>query len=311
MACFKPMKGYVGENGKLVFDKSKSVHGFKIAVPCRMCIGCRIDYSKEWAVRCVNEAQMHEDNMFVTLTYDDDHIPEDLQLNHEDWQQFIRAVRKKYRKYTKRDEDGNVIDYGIRYYMCGEYGEKTSRPHYHALIFNFKFPDMKHEGDRRGNRIWSSEQLTELWGKGHTEIGSVTFQSAAYCARYITKKIMGPDAKFGHPIVDSETGEIVDRRTPEYTKMSLKPGLGETWIEKYKSDVFPEDMVTIQGGRKVKAPKYYREWLKKNDPEMYERCREKRIDLAKRNADDSTEERLAVREEVLKRRTQNLHRKLS
>ena len=249
--------------------------------------------------------------MFLTLTYDDQHLPEDLNLDHDHFQLFIRAVRKKYNKYTKRDPQTNEItEPGIRYYMCGEYGGRTGRPHYHAIIFNFRFPDLKHEGERRGNRIWSSTELDELWGRGMTEVGSVTFQSASYCSRYIQKKLMGPEAKRGHPIVDHATGEIVGRRTPEYTRMSLKPGIGETWLKKFKNDVFPEDLVTMEGGKKIRAPRYYREILKKEDPELSEKLRQKRIEYAKQNAENSTPERLSVREKVLQARVKNLKRDL-
>ena len=301
MACFSPLEGYQGDSGAIVFDKTKSKTGFKLAVPCRQCIGCRIDYSKEWAIRCTNEAQMHKDNMFLTLTYDDEHLPEDLQLNHQHFQKFIRALRQRY---DKRGANG------IRYYMCGEYGEQTKRPHYHALIFGFRFPDCKLWQERNGHRVWRSEELEKLWYHGHSEIGSVTFQSAAYCARYIQKKIMGPEAKRGHPIVDAETGEIIDRRRPEYTRMSLRPGIGLSWIQKYKSDVFPEDLVTVEGGKKFKAPLYYRNWLKQHDPEMWEKCREARIEKSHENAENSTAERLAVREKCLQARTQKLIRTL-
>ena len=311
MACFNPLKGFVGPNGKLVFSKAASAHGYAQSVPCGQCIGCRIDYTKEWAIRCTHEAQMYDDNMFLTLTYDDEHLPADLNLDHEHFQKFIRAIRDKYNKYTKRDPETNEItEPGIRYYMCGEYGGRTGRPHYHAIIFNFRFPDLKHEGERRGHRVWSSADLEELWGRGMTEVGSVTFQSASYVARYIQKKLKGPEAKRGHPIVDHETGEIVGRRSPEYTKMSLKPGIGETWLAKYYSDVFPEDLVTLEGGKKIKAPRYYRDLLKKYDPELWEECREKRIAHARANADNSTEERLAVREKCLKARVKHFKRDL-
>ena len=249
--------------------------------------------------------------MFITLTYDDDHLPPDLNLDHKHFQAFIRAYRKRFNIYTKRDPETNeTIETGLRYYMCGEYGERTGRPHYHAIIFNHRFDDCVLWGERRGNKVWKSDTLDELWERGSTEIGSVTFQSASYVARYIQKKLMGPDAKLGHPIVDQETGEIVDRRSPEYTRMSLKPGIGEKWLEKYYTDVFPEDLVTLEGGAKIKAPQYYRDWLKEHDPEMWEELREKRIALAKKNAENSTEERLAVREKCLKARTSKFKRNL-
>ena len=239
---------------------------------------------------------MHDENMFLTLTYDDDHLPEDGGLNHKHFQDFIRSVRKRLKR-------------PVRYYMCGEYGDRTDRPHYHAILFGLRFDDCYHWTTRRGNRVWRSPFLEEVWYHGQSYIGSVTFQSAAYVARYIQKKIKGPEAKFHRPVVDADTGEIVGQLKPEYTQMSLKPGIGQSWIEKFKSDVFPEDLVTMEGGKKFAAPQYYRDWLKENDPELAEQLRQRRIELAKANADNS-EERLAIREKCLKARVKNLKREL-
>lgn len=284
--CFHPLKGYVGPGGKFVFAKNASPSENPIQIPCRQCIGCRQNYAQQWAVRCMHEAQMHKENMFLTLTYDDEHLPADKQLNHRHFQLFMKKLRKS-------------TDQTIRYYMCGEYGEQTHRPHYHALIFGYRYPDCKKWRESNNNLIWRSETLEKHWQYGNSEIGSVSYQSAKYCAGYIFKKKMGLAKREDglYPIVDADSGEIIDYRKPEYTKMSLKPGIGLPWLIKYFDDVFPQDECVIEGSVKVKPPLYYRNWLKKNKPEMAEELREKRIEWARDAAKVTSETRMAQKEQ--------------
>ena len=197
---------------------------------------------------------MHEDNTYLTLTYHPDHLPPGQTLDHNHFQKFIRALRKSTGKK-------------IRFYMCGEYGEKKGRPHYHALLFGYKFPDTYLWRSSRGNQIYRSPTLEKVWTLGNSEIGEVTFKSAAYVARYIMKKQYGDQAKEQLTHVDLDTGEILEPRKPEYTRMSLKPGIGFTWYQKYYKDVFPNDTIVLTGGKEMPTPKYYRDLLKKH-PEI-------------------------------------------
>ncbi len=286
MPCYKPLKAYHGPNG-ITFNRKKSF-GTHIELPCGRCIGCRLEKAKEWAIRCVHESQMHEDNIFLTLTYDDEHLPPSGELQHQDFQKFIRALRQKTKKK-------------IRYYMCGEYGspEKTYRPHYHAILFGYEFPDAEYATTRNENKVYKSELLTELWTHGFAEIGTVTFQSAGYVARYILKK-----AKANlNPFLESENFK------PEYTRMSLRPGIGESWYRKYKTDVFPGDYVVTPDGRKMPAPKYYRRLLEREDPELYEKLKIARVEKARTNP-DNLPARLETREYCQNRKVERLERNL-
>ena len=290
MPCYKPLKvrQYVsGKTLKFVQDFHSKTPNAEL--PCGRCIGCRLEKAKSWAIRCVHESQMHENNVFLTLTYSDENLPAHASLKKSDFQKFIRALRKK----TKQK---------IRYYMCGEYGEPTeknnfvARPHYHALLFGYEFLDARFVNIRNGNRVYLSETLDKIWGHGTCEIGTVTFQSAGYVARYILKKQNGEPAKIHYAVID-EHGEIIAHRIPEYTNMSLRPGIGKKWYEKYKSDIFPADICITPDGRTMPVPTYYRNLLEKEDAKLYEELRKLRVEKAQDNP-DNTPERLSVREFV-------------
>ena len=269
MPCFHPLRGFRAVGGGIVFDRSRSM-GIPMSVPCGRCIGCRLERSRQWAVRCMHEASLYEDNCFITLTYSDAHLPPGGSLRLSDFQKFMKRLRRHF--------SGSKI----RFYHCGEYGETTSRPHYHALLFNLEFPDKVLWTTRDDFRVWRSPLLEELWPLGQSEIGSCTFQSAAYVARYITKKVTGDaaDAHYGG-------------RVPEYSTMSLRPGLGKGWYDKFKSDVYPSDEMVVNG-RITKPPQYYDSLLYKEDSDVAIRVKRRRQFL--RNLEDSSPERLAVRE---------------
>lgn len=206
-------------------------------------------------MRCVHEASLHDRNCFVTLTYNDKYLPSDHSLRHRDFQLFMKRLRKHYPR-----EKGD----GIRFYMCGEYGEEYKRPHYHALLFNFDFPDKKLFKKRRGYPVFISETLSKLWPYGFHEIGSVNFDSAAYVARYIVKKL-GSSGDNGREYLIPETGELV-QLVPEYTRMSRRGGIGAGWIEKFEHDTYKDDLVVLDG-RKMKPARYYDYFHERNDPE--------------------------------------------
>ncbi len=252
MACFNPISAFYGEDGGLVFVHHLSKYGITINLPCGKCSGCRLAQSRDWAIRCIHEAQMHEDNVFLTLTYNDDHLPKNRSLDKTHFQKFIRSLRQK-------------TGVKIRYYMCGEYGDKTQRPHYHAILFGYKFPDSTLWQERRGNKVYRSKLLESTWFHGNSEIGNVTFKSAGYVARYVMKKITGDLAD-----------DHYEGREPEYNSMSLKPGIGQTWFEEYASDVFPADKVVLPNGTEVSVPKFYRKKLKEIDPKLYSKLKVRR-----------------------------------
>ncbi len=232
----------------------------------------------------MHEAQMHDQNCFITLTYDQEHIPGDGSLNLKHFQDFMKRFRKK-------------IDPKIKFFHCGEYGEKLSRPHYHACIFNYDFPDREYYSEREGVQLDTSEMLFNLWEqKGFVTVGNVTFESAAYVARYIIKKITGNKAEDHYRNVDKITGEIKKPLKTEYTTMSRRPGIGNNWFKEFETDVYPDDFVVVRGKR-MRPPKYYDSMYEIKNPEKHEILKNNRIRKQLENK-DGTPERLAVRETV-------------
>ncbi len=278
MPCFSPLKGFRALGGGIVFSRSLSM-GLPMTVPCGRCIGCRLEHSRQWAVRCMHEASLYDDNCFITLTYADAFLPPGGSLRKSDFQKFMKRLRRRF------------SDIPIRFYHCGEYGENTFRPHYHALLFNFEFPDKVLWSERGSFRVFRSSVLESLWPFGQSEIGSVTFESAAYVARYITKKVTGEPAEDHYRSVDAD-GVIVDR-VAEYSTMSLRPGIGKGWFDRFKSDVYPSDEVIV-AGKACKPPRYYDSLLEKEDVDAARLIKRKRAFML--SLEDCTPERLRARE---------------
>ena len=308
MACFHPisagLSGYSTNSAsgrvyrRVIFKQNDPDIVQNVSLPCGQCIGCRLERSRQWAIRCMHEAQLHEHNCFITLTYDDTHLPSDQSLHYRDFQLFIKRLRKRY-PTTK-----------ISYYMAGEYGENFGRPHYHACIFGLDFHDKKlWKRTSSGSLIYRSSDLETLWPFGYSSIGDVNFESAAYVARYIMKKQTGKDSLKNYQYSDLKTGEII-QMTPEFNKMSLKPAIGLNWYKKYKTDVFPHDFVILRG-KKIKPPKYYSQLYKNDSPYEYEQILALRENGAKLNHADNTYERLAVKEQVTKAKLRKLKRTLT
>ena len=298
MACFKPLKAYQCFDKSIVFTEARKHDIVKsLELPCGQCVGCRLERSRQWAIRCMHEASLYKDNCFITLTYDEEHLPEDYSLHYDDFQRFMKRVRKKY---TGKK---------IRFYMAGEYGENFGRPHFHACIFNLDFEDKYiWQKTESGSKIYRSKILEELWPFGYSSIGEVNFQSAAYVARYIMKKVTGDMAEQHYEEVNFTTGEIIQRK-PEFNKMSLKPGIGFGWYEKYKDDVYPHDYVIVNG-KKCKPPKFYDKKYADDYPYEFDQLQWDREKSAKAQVFDNTPERLLVKEEVLKAKLSRLKRKL-
>ncbi|QXP07989.1 MAG: replication initiator protein [Arizlama microvirus] len=303
MPCYHPIHGYrsklVNESGKrsIVFNSKRGYIDLPVSIPCGQCIGCRLERSRQWAIRISHEAQLYEKNCFITLTYSEQNLPDNKSLHLPDFQLFMKRLRKKFGS-------------NIRFFHCGEYGEKFSRPHYHACIFNHDFSDKKFKSERRGFPVFSSETLDSLWGKGLTEIGSLTFQSAAYCARYITKKITGPFAEQHYTSVifdlSGRHGEILER-APEYVTMSRNKGIGHKWLAKFQSDVYPDDFVVING-KKMRPPKYYDNQYEITDPNSLANLKTIRKLNGKKHQLNNTPDRLAVREKIQKYKFSQLKR---
>ena len=280
------MQGYRSRaDGKtIVFNPTHGWVDRPLTIPCGQCVGCRLERSRQWAVRCVHEASLHEDNCFITLTYNNESLPEDGSLNKKHFQDFMKRLRKKYKNKK------------IRYYHCGEYGDKNFRPHYHAIIFGLEFDDQKLFTVNNGEKLYTSEKLEKLWPFGFSTIGTVTFESAAYVARYVMKKVNGKNAKNHYERVDSNTGEIYSL-VPEYNTMSRRPGIAAGWFDKYKDDVYPSDNIHLRE-KTFRPPKFYDKMYEHLMPNEMEKIKMQRMNNMQKHVKDNTAERLAVKEQV-------------
>lgn len=324
MPCYSPLKAFHSQGKPIQFRETV---GFSpINLSCGQCVGCRLERSRQWAVRCLHEASLYERNCFITLTYAPEHLPPDGGLHYSDFQEFMKRLRFHHRGHRPL-ADGR---YAIRFFMCGEYGENFGRPHFHACLFNFDFEDKKLWSTTEAkSKLFRSSALEKLWPFGFSSIGDVNFKSAAYVARYIMKKVNGQAA--ARHYVNPKTGEVL---TPEFTKMSLKPGIGSEWFDKFHKDVYPHDYVVVNG-RKCVPPKYYdKKYFKmtafdvaefefldadssfpidiKSTPVSFEldALKQQRHENAQLLLDNNTPERLAVRERLQKLNLERLKRKL-
>lgn len=269
MRCTSPRKVGFKTDGKTISwsPKTSSNEYPEWQMPCGKCIECRLEYARNWAIRSIHEAQMHENNSFITLTYSEENLA-DGRLNYIDFQLFAKRLRDKiFQKFlksygrenwqllSKEEKKDAFKPYKIGIFVTGEYGDKTKRPHWHALIFNWRPDDLKkHYATDKGDQVYTSDLLTETWGKGHAEIGQVTFESAGYVARYAAKKL-------GH-------GKDEDHDFQPISKKSSHQAIGKSWLEKYYKDVFTHGYIEHEGV-KLPIPKYYERWFQKTHPEEW------------------------------------------
>lgn len=255
----------------------KLAQGKALTLPCGRCIGCRLERARQWAVRMVHECQMHEESSFLTLTYDDAHIPlvENSSgekvgtLCKKDAQAFIKALRKK------------IDPVKVRFFLCGEYGDKLSRPHYHVMLFGYAFPDrvplssldsklLGGRGRAHGKYpTYYSAELESVWKRGICTVQDVSFDSAAYVASYTCKKVNTKKSYVdGSGRYWPSAKEFYDGREPEFANMSRRRGIGYSWIEHYNPEVYPSDEI-ITKGRPCKPPRFYDEFIKELRPEVF------------------------------------------
>lgn len=304
MPCTRPLKGYksksLNPSGKrsLVFNPSQGFRDLPLEVPCGQCMHCRLEKSRQWAIRCLHETTLHKQSSFLTLTYNDENLPNHGTLVKSHFQDFI----KRYRFWLGSKK--------IKYFMCGEYGDKFGRPHYHAIIFGHEFSDKKphSKNHHTGDIYYKSSKLHNLWTMGHCLIGNATFESAAYVARYVTKKKFGKQAEDHYGILINEnTGEITPRRIQEYCESSN--GLAQRWYEQWKQEVYRSDSVLLRG-KEMKPPKYYNRLFEKSHPEAYKKLTRQRTAAAKKSAIHNTWERRLASEKILGQQTESLKRNL-
>lgn len=297
MSCFHPLKAietgktikgkkvlkFIKHDPKILIINNKYLGKEIINIPCGQCIGCRLDYSKEWANRCMKEAEMYEYNYSITLTYDDENLPKstriidtetgeaipnyNVTLKPEDVTLFMKRLRKRWDKHHKHQ--------GIRLFYCGEYGEENGRPHYHLILFNMPIYDLKYlRRSQSGKNLWFSNEIDKLWDKGLTSVGECNWETVAYAARYVTKKIKGPGAK----------EEYFNRaQVPEFVRMSRMPGIGREWYEQHKTEMYETDEMFVyrkDGVLTLKPSKYYDKLYDLEQPELIAKIKEKRKEYA-------------------------------
>lgn len=298
MTCYHPIQAYRTPTG-VVFSalRRHDIVG-SIELPCGQCIGCRQKRARDWATRCTHEASEHDQNCFLTLTYSDENLPPGGSLDHRHFQLFMKRLRERF-KLRK-----------LRYYMCGEYGDRTDRPHYHVCLFGLDFQDRIPQGrSKSGQVFYSSPTLDSLWQLGHATVQPFNQATAAYTARYVVEKLTGDlgTAAYGS-------------RLPPYNAMSRRPGLGARWLARYgASDVYAHDFV-VSDGVKSAPPKFYDrlrlksaktvdgEFVVARDDVLLDKIEDtklSRVNKARLHFADNTPERLRVREVVHQAQTSN------
>lgn len=287
----------------------------------------------------MHEAKQHRFNTWVTLTYDDEHLPGRYwtglteyktrkriyggTLHKEHIQKFFRAIRKALSSKAARERFDVLFEYKVhavmglrpipqlRYYYAGEYGENWGRPHYHACIFGLEFNDRKHiDTTDQGHNLYTSKTLEKWWPYGRHMISDLTWETAAYTARYIMKKVTGDQAPYYYTVTCEETGEELTLQ-PEFNDMSRRPGLGKQWYEKYATDVYKQDTSHVRvRGNKTKPPRYYDKLYKKEKPEHYEHIRQQRRKETIKQQHKYTKARLLAEEKITEAKIRSLRQKI-
>lgn len=286
-------------------------------------MGCRVDRTRDWATRIAHEATLHDENVFLTLTYSDEYLPDDYSVSARPLQLFMKRLRKA------------IAPVKVRFFACGEYGDDNGRPHYHAILFGYGFPD-KTPWRRApsGHVSYRSALLESLWINtdplkgpfgdplGHAEIGTVTRESGGYVARYVTKKQNGDAAVDHYQRVHAVTGELC-WVNPEFMVCSTRPGIGADYADRFAADAFPSGFL-VHEGQKTAVPRYYARRIKsavdlhgshapsgvsQSDLDKARRKGKKRA-LTPEFKANATPERLGVRQESLRLKLERLKRDL-
>jgi hypothetical protein len=283
MPCTNPKKGYrygVTENGKpkIVFKVPDGELSHKLeqySLPCGRCVSCKLSHAKEWATRICHEAQTAKISTYLTLTFDEDNLPADKSVHKAHIQKFIKRLRRRLEPLR------------FKYFACGEYGDERLRPHYHVIILGWEPLDKQFWSfSKSGHKMYRSTFLEEVWPFGYVTVEDVTFNSAAYVARYSMKKTR-----------DKKEYEIIDYETGEYNKLNeefilMSKGIGKDWWNQFKTDTDKDYLLSGDAEYKNKVPRYYDKLREKEDPESLEKLKEKRTEKAKEFQKELTRKRL-------------------
>jgi len=230
---------------------------------------------------------MHKASSFLTLTFDDQHLPKFGQLEKKPLVDFFKRLRYYYGPF--------------RYVACGEYGELHRRPHYHVALFGMDFSEdrLLYKEARQGQSLFTSARLSRAWKAGNALIGDLTFESAAYIARYITKRISGPGASPFPLACDPESGELV-MPNGEFLLCSRRPFIGYDWFFKYgHRDVLPHGRVITAQGTPAPVPRAYKRVIANSTLKrefaikQYQNLPSRRSEVEEARSEDSPQRRAA------------------
>lgn len=220
----------------------KNKYGYIRRVDCGKCIACRLNKAREWSVRIMNELVYHKDACFLTLTYDDDHLPEDYSISKREFQRWMKRFRRDINKC-------------VRFFASGEYGDKGHRwinPHYHVILFGVSPVDDIFQNLQICKDGY--ECFLSSWPFGHCFTGDVTYDSACYVAKYTAKKLLANDGKV--PLND----EFYTSRglEPPFLLMSRRPGIGAKYVRDNKNRLQRRGYIFGKDGKKCGLPRFYK-----------------------------------------------------
>lgn len=235
-------------------------------LPCGKCAQCVSQRCNSWTLRSTLEMQKYNNACCLTLTYDNEHLPENGNLNYKDVQLFIKKLRNKLNQDYK--QDGKKIE--IKYMCACEYGSQKLRPHYHLILFNFFPPDIPKVGgqlkpavfSKRGNPQYVSKLITDLWGKGRVTVGLCNHQTCRYVSQYCAKKLINK-----HPDYLKKCKECRE-------KLVASVGFGLDWFKRNFRSVMSAGKVVF-GGFTFAIPKYFIKKLEQIAPKIYQNYQEK------------------------------------
>lgn len=280
---------------KYLVNVHKIPESYVQTIPCGQCIDCRLENSRQWAIRCMQESSYYKDNYFLTMTYTNDDLPVAYFTDSRDGSVFsmhtlVKSHVQKFFKDLRRYWKYHYNFDGIRFFGSGEYSPLKERPHYHFVCFNIPIPDLVYYGlSKSGLPLWFSPVIDKIWGRGMVFIGKVNYESCAYTAKYCVKKVTGKKKKERDEILKrltDESGKILKdfaSRVDEFTLMSRRPGIANKYYKNNNLKIYKNDEMFIpQDGKalKVRPVRYYDKLFDNDYPEEFEKIKQKRKELA-------------------------------
>ena len=301
MSCYKPLIRLYNPNNKEISGRVYSLARLSqlsgkqlkyenlmynpkvMLIPCGQCIGCRIRQREDWTTRIELEARDYpkEEVWFITLTYDDDHVPGMIVKTGE----IMRKVQYTWKPGEKRPDSVQILLYEdiqkflkrlrkdykgkLRYFVAGEYGEQTARPHYHMILYGWRPTDLENLYKIHHNGYYTSKWLADLWGMGQIQIAQAVPETYRYVAGYVTKKMYEIDNKKANEYY--ELGQ-----TKPFACMSLKPGLGDHYYQEHKAEIWRQGYIQCTNGKRAQIPRYYEKQMEAENPQRLWRIKQNR-----------------------------------